>query len=85
MSQLGSLASELTRHYTQVAVDCGGAGASSSNPEVAGRLASAVAELGRASISIVRSAGACQAAPGDTVAQRELADNARSVSEKVSL
>lgn len=84
VSQLGSLASELTRQYTQVAMDCGGAGASSSNPEVAGRLASAVAELGRASIGIVRSAGACQAAPGDTVAQRDLADNARSVSEKVS-
>ncbi|XP_046684218.1 talin-1 isoform X2 [Homalodisca vitripennis] len=84
MSSLGNLGSELTRQYTQVAGDCAGAGASSSNPEVAGRLASAVVELGRASIDIVRSAGMCQAAPGDTVAQRDVADHARTISEKVS-
>lgn len=85
MNQLGSLASDLTRQYTQLAGDCGGAGASSSNPEVAGRLSSAVTELGRTSIDIVRSAGACQATPSDTVAQRDVADNARAVSEKVFL
>lgn len=50
---------------------------------MAGRLSSAVVELGRASIDIIRSAGVCQAAPGDTVAQRDLADQARTVSEKV--
>ncbi|XP_054280659.1 talin-2 isoform X2 [Macrosteles quadrilineatus] len=81
---LGTLGGELTRHYTQVASDCAGAGASSSNPEVAGRLSSAVVELGQACIEIVRSAGMCQALPGDTVAQRDVADHARTVSEKVS-
>jgi len=84
VSSLGNLSGELTRYYTQLAGDCAGAGASSSNPEVAGRLASAVVELGRGCIDIVRSAGVCQAAPGDTVAQRDVADHARTVSEKVS-
>uniref|UniRef100_A0A1B6BY27 FERM domain-containing protein n=1 Tax=Clastoptera arizonana TaxID=38151 RepID=A0A1B6BY27_9HEMI len=84
VNQLGSLASDLTKQYTQLAGDCGGAGASSSNPEVAGRLSSAVTELGRSSIDIVRSAGTCQATPTDSVALRDLAENARTVSEKVS-
>lgn len=48
-------------------------------------MASAVVELGRANIDIVRSAGMCQAAPGDTVTQRDVADHARTVSEKVNL
>lgn len=42
-------------------------------------------ELGQACIDLVKSGGSCQAAPRDTFCQRDLAESARHVGEKVCL
>lgn len=53
--------------------------------QVPGRIRAGVQDLGKACISLTKSAGACQSSPGDIYTQRELAENARFVSEKARL
>nr|XP_037279500.1 talin-2-like isoform X2 [Rhipicephalus microplus] len=83
-SRLTPLAADLSHHYAALAGDARGAMATSTSVEVPGRIRAGVQDLGKACISLTKSAGACQSSPGDIYTQRELAENARSVSEKVS-
>ncbi|XP_050033509.1 talin-2 isoform X1 [Dermacentor andersoni] len=83
-SRLTPLAADLSHHYAALAGDARGAMATSTSVEVPGRIRAGVQDLGKACISLTKSAGACQSSPGDIYTQRELAENARFVSEKVS-
>jgi len=81
---LGALAAELTHQYCQLASDSTGAAMSTTNADVSSRLNAGVQELGRACLDLVSAGGACQMAPlGDTFTQRDVAESARHVSEKV--
>ncbi|KAK8772242.1 hypothetical protein V5799_024516 [Amblyomma americanum] len=82
-SRLTPLAADLSHHYASLAGDARGAMAASTSVEVPGRIRAGVQDLGKACISLTKSAGACQSCPGDIYTQRELAENARFVSEKV--
>lgn len=85
VARLGALGAELSRQYGQLAADATGAAAATSNADVSSRIRTGVQELGRACLELVKAGGACQMAPqGDTFAQRDVADSARHVSEKVS-
>jgi talin len=84
VGRLGALGADLSRQYGQLASDATGAAAATSNADVSTRIRSGVQELGRACLELVKAGGACQMAPqGDTFAQRDVADSARHVSEKV--
>lgn len=83
-SRLTPLAADLSHHYASLAGDARGAMATSTSVEVPGRIRTGVQDLGKACINLTKSAGACQGNPGDSYTQRELAENARHVSEKVS-
>ncbi|XP_052124986.1 talin-1 isoform X3 [Frankliniella occidentalis] len=84
-ARLGQLAAELTHQYCKLAADSTGAAMSTTNADVSSRIRTSVQELGRSCLDLVASGGACQMAPtGDTFAQRDVADSARHVSEKVS-
>lgn len=84
VARLGALGADLSRQYGQLAADATGAAAATSNADVSSRICSGVQELGRACLELVKAGGACQMAPqGDTFAQRDVADSARHVSEKV--
>ncbi len=85
VSALGPLALELSRNYGQLAEDSRGAAATAAGADVAQRLRSAVQELGKACIELVKRAGTCRAQPNDNFAKRTLADAAVGVSEKVAL
>lgn len=84
VAQVGVLAAQLTHQYAQLATDSAGAAVATANAEVSARLAASVQELGRACLNIVGAAGSVQASPADTLAHRDLADNAHTLSEKVS-
>ncbi|KAH9369268.1 hypothetical protein HPB48_012344 [Haemaphysalis longicornis] len=81
-SRLTPLAADLSHHYASLAGDARGAMATSTSVEVPGRIRTGVQDLGKACINLTKSAGACQGNPGDSYTQRELAENARHVSEK---
>lgn len=83
-SRLTPLAADLSHHYAALAADARGAMAATASSDVSGRIRTGVQDLGKACINLTKSAGACQGSPGDTYRQREVADNARVVSEKVS-
>lgn len=84
VGRLGALGADLSRQYGQLASDATGAAAATSNADVSVRIRSGVQELGRACLELVKAGGTCQMAPqGDTFAQRDVADSARHVSEKV--
>lgn len=84
-ARLGQLAAELTHQYCKLAADSTGAAMSTTNADVSSRIRTSVQELGRSCLDLVAAGGACQMAPtGDTFAQRDVADSARNVSEKVS-
>lgn len=86
VGRLGALGADLSRQYGQLASDATGAAAATSNADVSTRIRSGVQELGRACLELVKAGGACQMAPqGDTFAQRDVADSARHVSEKVHI
>lgn len=53
--------------------------------QVSNRIRTTVMDLGKSCIELVQDAGNLQSNPGDTFAQRDLADHARSVNEKVSI
>lgn len=82
--ELGGLAANLSHNYATLSEDARGAVASTPNIDVAGRLRSSVQDLGMSCIELTKHAGTCQANPGDTFTQRDLADGARVVSERVS-
>ena len=52
--------------------------------QIVRRVRTGVQELGEACIALVQSGGAVQSSPKDPYARRELADNGKNVSEKVS-
>ncbi|GIY58861.1 talin-2 [Caerostris extrusa] len=83
-SQLGPLAAKLAHLFANVASDTRGAVSSTSNLDVANRVKSSVQDLGSACIDLTKAAGSCQSNPTDTYSQRDVADNARTVTEKVS-
>ncbi|XP_014474910.1 PREDICTED: talin-1 isoform X3 [Dinoponera quadriceps] len=84
VARLGPLAVDISHKYTQLARDTSGASAAASNADVSARLRTGVQELGRACADIVRTAGICQMSPGDVYAQREVAEQSKIVTEKVS-
>ncbi|XP_034178669.2 talin_middle and talin-RS domain-containing protein rhea isoform X1 [Osmia lignaria lignaria] len=84
VTRLASLAVDISHKYTQLARDTSGASAAASNADVSSRLRTGVQELGRACADIVRAAGTCQMSPGDAYAQREVAEQSKIVTEKVS-
>lgn len=53
--------------------------------QVSNRIRTTVMDLGKSCIELVQDACNLQSNPGDTYTQRDLADHARSVNEKVSL
>ncbi|XP_012143051.2 talin_middle and talin-RS domain-containing protein rhea isoform X1 [Megachile rotundata] len=84
VARLGSLAVDISHKYTQLARDTSGASAAASNADVSSRLRTGVQELGRSCVDIVRAAGTCQMSPGDAYAQREVAEQSKIVTGKVS-
>ncbi|XP_076336549.1 talin-1-like isoform X2 [Tachypleus tridentatus] len=84
VSQLSPHAADLSHQYAIVANDSRGAVSATSNSEVAVRIRTAVQDLGAACIDLTKSAGSCQSSPGDVFCQRDVAGNARNVSEKAS-
>lgn len=84
VSQLAQLGASISHQYNSLSADSSGAIHKSTNPEIAHRLRSSVHELGQSCIELLKSGGACQAAPRDTFAQRDLAESARHVGEKAS-
>jgi talin len=85
VQELGALASKLTNHYSMLADDSRGAIICTSTSEVAHRIRTAVVSLGHAASELVKNAGSVQGSPHDSFCQRDLADAARAVSERVSL
>ncbi|XP_013778384.1 talin-2-like [Limulus polyphemus] len=84
VSHLSPLAANLSHQYAIVANDSRGAVSATSNSEVAIRIRTAVQDLGAACIDLTKSAGSCQSNPNDVFCQRDVAGNARNVSEKAS-
>ncbi|KAL6422001.1 hypothetical protein ACFW04_010831 [Cataglyphis niger] len=84
VARLGPLAVDISHKYTQLARDTSGASAAASNADVSAKLRTGVQELGRACADIVRAAGTCQMSTGDAYAQREVAEQSKIVTEKVS-
>ncbi|XP_051170651.1 talin-1 isoform X3 [Leptopilina boulardi] len=84
VARLGPLAVDISHKYTQLARDTSGASAAASNADVSARLRTGVQELGRACADIVRDAGNCQMSPGDSFFQREVSEDSKIVTEKVS-
>uniref|UniRef100_A0A8C2EFL8 Talin 2a n=2 Tax=Cyprinus carpio TaxID=7962 RepID=A0A8C2EFL8_CYPCA len=82
---LGSLASQVTADYRQLAVQ-GRLAASTAEPEEIGfQIKTRVQELGHGCIVLVQKAGALQISPSDSFTKRELIECARAVTEKVSM
>ncbi|CAK6963941.1 talin-2a [Scomber scombrus] len=82
---LGTLASQVTVDYSQLAVE-GRLAAHTAEPEEIGfQIKNRVQELGHGCIFLVQKAGALQITPSDSITKRELIDCARAVTEKVSL
>ncbi|XP_061734598.1 talin-2a isoform X2 [Nerophis ophidion] len=83
--ELGSLASQVTADFSQLAVQ-GRMAAHTAEPEEIGlQIKTRVQELGHGCIFLVQKAGALQITPSDSFTKRELIDCARAVTEKVSL
>ncbi|XP_046743830.1 talin-1 isoform X2 [Diprion similis] len=84
VSRLGPLAVDISHKYTQLSRDASGASAATTNADVSSRLRIGVQELGQACADMVKAAGTCQMASGDTFTQREVSEQSKNVSEKVS-
>ncbi|XP_043866158.1 talin-2 isoform X4 [Drosophila mojavensis] len=80
---LPQLAVEMTQHYQLLTQDSVGASTTTTSPDVAMRIRSTVIDLGRSISSMIQSS-AGGASPNDSSAQKEIARNAREVSEKVA-
>ncbi|XP_054631545.1 talin-2 isoform X2 [Dunckerocampus dactyliophorus] len=83
--ELGSLASQVTVDYGQLAHQGRLAAATAEPEEVALLIKTRVQELGHGCIYLVQKAGALQLSPTDSFSKRELIECARAVTEKVSL
>ncbi|CAM9487463.1 talin-2 [Lampetra fluviatilis] len=82
---LGSLASQLTTEYGNLAQQGRPAAASADNEEVGHQIKHRVQDLGHSCVLLVQKAGALQCSPTDGFTKRDLIDCARKVSEKVSM
>uniref|UniRef100_A0A3Q3VW09 Uncharacterized protein n=1 Tax=Mola mola TaxID=94237 RepID=A0A3Q3VW09_MOLML len=83
--ELGTLASQVTGDYSQLAVQ-GRLAAHTAEPEEIGfQIKTRVQDLGHGCIFLVQKAGALQITPSDSFTKRELIECARTVTEKVSL
>ncbi|XP_057693603.1 talin-2 isoform X3 [Corythoichthys intestinalis] len=83
--ELGSLASQATVDYGQLAHQGRLAAATAEHEEVGFQIKTRVQELGHGCIYLVQKAGALQLSPTDSFSKRELIECARAVTEKVSL
>ncbi|XP_057190144.1 talin-2a [Triplophysa rosa] len=83
--ELGSLASQVTADYNQLAVQGRLAAATAEPEEIGVQIKTRVQELGNSCIVLVQKAGALQITPSDSFTKRELIDCARAVTEKVSM
>lgn len=81
-SKLPQLAADITQQYTQLAQDSIGASYTTASPDSAVRIKSAVLELGRSIVQIIKGGNGLRA--DDAGAQTELGRSARDVNEKVS-
>ncbi|XP_065168829.1 talin-2-like isoform X5 [Atheta coriaria] len=82
-ASLGQLSIDLQHKYAQLANDCIGASAASTNIEVSMKLREAVQALGGACVELTRSSGECQVR-ADEMALRDIGDASRNVAEKVA-
>ncbi|KAL0267697.1 UNVERIFIED_CONTAM: hypothetical protein PYX00_009891 [Menopon gallinae] len=83
--KLGQLSVDLTKNYAQLANDSIGAASSTSNVDVSTRIRSGIQMLGKGCLDLVKAGNNCQIAPlGDQYAQRDVAEAAKHVSERVS-
>ncbi|KAH8322033.1 hypothetical protein KR059_000878 [Drosophila kikkawai] len=80
---LPQLAVDMTQHYQQLTQDSVGASTTTTSPDVAMRIRTTVIDLGRSVSSMIQSS-AGGARPNDVGAQKDIARNAREVSEKVA-
>ncbi|XP_044314006.1 talin-2 isoform X2 [Drosophila rhopaloa] len=80
---LPQLAVDMTQHYQQLTQDSVGASTTTSSPDVAMRIRTTVIDLGRSVSSMIQSSSG-GARPNDVSAQKDIARNAREVSEKVA-
>ncbi|XP_030649998.1 talin-2 isoform X2 [Chanos chanos] len=83
--ELGSLASQVTVDYSQLAQQGRLAAATAEPQEVGAQIKSRVQELGHGCIYLVQKAGVLQMSPTDSFSKRELIECARAVTEKVSM
>ncbi|CAM4522659.1 unnamed protein product [Leuciscus chuanchicus] len=82
---LGSLASQVTADYSQLAVQGRLAAATAEPEEIGFQIKTRVQELGHGCIVLVQKAGALQISPSDSFTKRELIECVRAVTEKVSM
>ncbi|KAL7866940.1 hypothetical protein AOLI_G00147540 [Acnodon oligacanthus] len=83
--ELGSLASQVTGDYSQLALQGHLAAATAEPEEIGVQIKMRVQELGHGCIVLVQKAGALQICPSDSITKRELIEGARVVTEKVSM
>jgi len=84
VQDLGTLANMLTRDYCALANESRGIVDASSNPQLGGRIKTAVQQLGNGCIDLVKDAGQLQCHPNDNFTKRDLNDHGRKVLEYVS-
>lgn len=82
--ELGPSAGNLAHHYSNLAADTPGVIATITNSEVGNRIRSSVLELGTACIDLTKEAGLCQSDPTNVFHQRNVTDNSKIVTDKVS-
>ncbi|XP_036442190.1 talin-2a isoform X4 [Colossoma macropomum] len=83
--ELGSLASQVTGDYSQLALQGCLAAATAEPEEIGVQIKMRVQELGHGCLVLVQKAGALQICPSDSITKRELIEYARVVTEKVSM
>ena len=81
---MGELTLEISNDYQALAKDAKTASGSISNPDIGKQLRMATSDLGSALTELVKSTGACQSSPKDANLLRDVSENARHVTEKVS-
>uniref|UniRef100_A0A8D2JLN1 Talin 1 n=1 Tax=Varanus komodoensis TaxID=61221 RepID=A0A8D2JLN1_VARKO len=81
---LGTLASQLTSDYGQLALQAKPAALTAENEEIGSHIKNRVQDLGHGCAALVTKAGALQCSPSDAYTKKELIECARRVSEKVS-
>uniref|UniRef100_A0A3P8WQW6 Talin 1 n=1 Tax=Cynoglossus semilaevis TaxID=244447 RepID=A0A3P8WQW6_CYNSE len=81
---LGGVANQLTNEFGNLANEAKYAAITAENDEIGSHIKKQVSELGFSCTSLVTKAGALQCSPNDSFTKKELIENARKVSEKVS-